>query len=182
MRVRDFRKISVMYKNRGKFPLKMTKALRAECFCLIFTLCERYIARRGDVGRKKDQAEQLPQTLPRAANRYGNLLRLTRSPQETAEQCFAFRHRRNIAKRADKNIPWNVRNSSSIFTASGNTHRAKSGNFAFSEYLLALRLASELADLRAANANPCDIRRWVRGRTGHHRMKKALHLECFFLW
>jgi len=30
----------------------------------------------------------------------------------------------------------------------------KNGNFAYGEYLLALRLASELADLRAANANP----------------------------
>lgn len=88
----------------------------------------RYIARRGDVSRKKDQAEQLPQTLPRAANRYGNLLRPTRSPQETAEQCFAFRHRRNIAKRADKNIPWNVRNNSNIFTASGNTPRGSAKN------------------------------------------------------
>ena len=27
---------------------------------------------------------------------------------------------------------------------------------------------------RAANVNPCDIRRWVRGCAGHHRMKKAL--------
>jgi hypothetical protein len=35
------------------------------------------------------------------------------------------------------------------------------GNFAKGEYLLALRLANKLADLRAANANPCDVRRWV---------------------
>ena len=34
------------------------------------------------------------------------------------------------------------------------TRSAAYGNFAFGEYLLALRLASKLADLRAANANP----------------------------
>ena len=36
----------------------------------------RYIARRGDVSCKKNKAEQLPQTLPRAANRYGNFSKL----------------------------------------------------------------------------------------------------------
>lgn len=36
---------------------------------------ERYIAMRGDVSFKKNEAEQLPQSIPRAANRYGNLLR-----------------------------------------------------------------------------------------------------------
>ena len=36
------------------------------------------------------------------------------------------------------------------------------GNFSRAEYLRALRLANKLADLRAANANPCDIRRRAR--------------------
>ena len=41
---------------------------------------KRYIALRGDVSFKKNEAEQLYQTTPRAANRYGNLLRPSRLP------------------------------------------------------------------------------------------------------
>lgn len=52
------------------------------------------------------------------------------------------------------------------------------GNFADGEYLFALRLANKLADLRAANANPCDIRRCVRFlvRVNHRQKKKKAGL------
>ena len=60
------------------------------------------------------------------------------------------------------------------------------GNFSRTEYTHALRLASELADLRVVGyANPYSNALRLSAFdecTGHHRMKKALQMECFILW
>ena len=79
------------------------------------------------------------------------------SDTEAAEQCFAYCVSSILP---GEEMILAISTGSVIRTnniPSGNTHTGISRG----EYLLALRLANKLADLRAANANPCDVRRWV---------------------